>query len=251
MTTKWSPGKWIGKNAFFLVGILLMLASSGLDGEYLAQVMPVPILGYVLNLAADIADMAFAFKYQRLQRSRDETKRKAARMLIVGQAIATAYSWFFSWLQLRTVMTTVEPTDWMWISPIAGAFVPLLLIFCGIGQALEDTRASDLRQVSVRSEQLPTRGEQVSPIAEQLFTQDEHMSEQVSMPGGQVSPIVRLTDRQIAILAAIVDDPQVSNTQLSAQLGVARSTVARDLSSMSGMGVVARGANGDGWRPVR
>ena len=47
---------WITRVSLWLVSIGLMLASSGIDGAYLARIMPAGAdwLGYVLNTMSDI-----------------------------------------------------------------------------------------------------------------------------------------------------------------------------------------------------
>ena len=134
--------KWIKRNSLWLVGLGLMLASSGLDGVYMAAWMPEKwgVLGYILNTMADVASMAITYWYGRLQYS--EKKRGPSYGLLAGEVVAVAYSWFFSWRQLRFVLPAVESADWKWVSWLAAGYIPLMLAFIGYAQSLRETRAA-------------------------------------------------------------------------------------------------------------
>lgn len=133
-----SISAYMHENALWLVGLGLMLASSGIDGAYMARLMSWPALGYVLNTTADVAGMTLTYYYGRLLRdnARTTNKHKQARYLIVSEVVAVGYSWFFSWRQLRIVIQTIEPVDYEWISLVSAAFIPLLLAFIGWAQSL-------------------------------------------------------------------------------------------------------------------
>jgi len=130
--------RWINDNALWLVGLGLMLASSGIDGAYMARLMSWPALGYVLNTTADVAGMTLTYYYGRLLRdnARTSNKHKQARYLIISEVVAVGYSWFFSWRQLRLVIQVIEPVDYEWIASVSAAFIPLLLAFIGWAQSL-------------------------------------------------------------------------------------------------------------------
>ena len=153
--------RWWNKNALWIVGVGLMLASSGIDGVYMARWMPITILGFILNTVADIADMVLAHKYGKLQRKRSDVKRRWSVLLLFGELCAIGYSWFFSWLQLRIVLRDIEPQDWRWIAPIAAGFIPVLLAFLGFAQALDDTSA-DLLETDTKP--LQERNETTQPL---------------------------------------------------------------------------------------
>jgi hypothetical protein len=129
---------WLHENALWLVGLGLMLASSGIDGAYMARLMSWPALGYVLNTTADVAGMTLTYYYGRLLRdnARTSNKHKRARYLIISEVVAVGYSWFFSWRQLRLVIQPIEPVDYEWIAAVSAAFIPLLLAFIGWAQSL-------------------------------------------------------------------------------------------------------------------
>lgn len=129
---------WLHENALWLVGLGLMLASSGIDGAYMARLMSWPALGYVLNTTADVAGMTLTYYYGRLLRdnARTTNKHKQARYLIISEVVAVGYSWFFSWRQLRIVIQPIEPVGYEWIAAVSAAFIPLLLAFIGWAQSL-------------------------------------------------------------------------------------------------------------------
>lgn len=152
MTKPRSNWDWLKQNSLWLIGLGLMLASSGLDGVYLSRLMPqgqplvALVLGLVLNTMSDVAGIVLTYWYGRLQYS--EKKRGPSNILLGAEAVAVAYSWFFSWRQLRIVMPAVESEDWRWVSLIAAGFIPLLLAFIGYAQSLRDTRTSNKQEQS-------------------------------------------------------------------------------------------------------
>jgi len=129
---------WLKRNSLWLVGIGLMAASSGLDGLYMARWSGWAPLGFVLNSMSDLTAMALTYWYGILQRS--TKKRGPSRVLLAGELVAVAYSWFFSWRQLRFVLPAVEVTDWQWVAPVSALYIPLLLAMVGYAQSLRDTR---------------------------------------------------------------------------------------------------------------
>ena len=123
--------------SLWLVSIGLMLASSGLDGAYMARWMgDVPALGYVLNTMSDVASITLTYWYGRLQFDRSSRKRSLARALLAAEVVAVSYSWFFSYRQLLLVLPETEGPAAQWIAPVAAGFIPLLLAFAGYAQAL-------------------------------------------------------------------------------------------------------------------
>ena len=133
---------WLMQNSLWLVGLGLMLASSGIDGAYMARWMTdlpgiggAAALGYVLNTTSDVAGMVLMYWFGRFRMDRSSTKRSMARFLLGAEAIAVLYSWLFGYRQLRIVLASVE-TDALWVAPVAAGFIPLLLAFVGYAQAL-------------------------------------------------------------------------------------------------------------------
>jgi len=124
------------ENALWLVGIGLMLASSGIDGAYMARWMPEGLgwLGLVLNTVSDVAGMALMFAFGRLRRenARTSKKYKMAAILLLGEFVAAFYAWLFGWRQLRLILVWEEE----WVAPVAAAFMPILLALIGWAQAL-------------------------------------------------------------------------------------------------------------------
>ena len=130
-------------NSLWLAALGLMLASSGIDGAYMARMMEPQLwpLGYVLNTVSDLSGLIIMLWFGRLRQGRKGSKRyRLALALLPAEIIAIAYSWFFSWLQLRMVLRPIEGVDAHWVAPIAAGFIPLLLAFIGWGQALREGR---------------------------------------------------------------------------------------------------------------
>jgi hypothetical protein len=168
---------WLHENALWLVGLGLMLASSGIDGAYMARLMSWPLLGYVLNTTADVAGMTLTYYYGRLLRdnARTSNKHKQARYLIVSEVVAVGYSWFFSWRQLRIVIQPIEPVEYEWIAVVSAAFIPLLLAFIGWAQSLivtppdTDGKPVDTKAVSSGAK-VETTGQLVAAIVPPVVT---------------------------------------------------------------------------------
>lgn len=215
--------RWLEKNMLWIVGVGLMLASSGIDGVYMAKWMPVTALGFILNTVADVADMVLAHKYGKLQRKKSTEKRKWALLLLAGEACAIGYSWFFSWLQLRIVLQVIEPQDYRWIAPIAAGFIPVLLAFLGFAQALDDT---DVKLLETNTQ--PVQVAQVAVATETLDT-----------------PVPQLNERQIATIEYLASQPSANYTQIGQASGVSRTTAKKDTQVLIEAGRLR--SNGKGW----
>lgn len=141
---------WMLDNSLWLIGIGLMLASSGIDGAYMARWMTWAPLGYVLNTMSDIAGMVLTYWYGRLRQG-PKTHKRMAMVLIGAEIVAVAYSWYFSYLQLRIVLVSVEGTSADAIAKIAAGFIPLLLAFVGYAQSALEGRLPPTRQTHRRA----------------------------------------------------------------------------------------------------
>ena len=129
--------RWLRENSLWLVALGLMLASSGLDGVYMAQWMPAGwgVLGFVLNTMADIASPILTHWFGRLQQG-NKTQRRFSFVLLPAEFVAVAYSWLFSYRRLLVVLQPIEPTAYTWMAPLAAGFIPSLLAFIGFAQSL-------------------------------------------------------------------------------------------------------------------
>lgn len=128
---------WIESNGLFIISGGLCLASSGLDGTYMAAWMgKAPYLGYILNTTSDIATLALSYWYGRLRMDYSSVKRARSSLLLIADLVAVGFSWFFSWRQLLRVMPSIEGANTQWVAPIAAAFIPILNAAMGYTQAL-------------------------------------------------------------------------------------------------------------------
>ena len=125
------------KVSLWLASIGLMVASSGLDGAYLAKLMPEKwgLLGLVLNTVADITSELGMYWYGRLTMDKSLTKRKGAKWILVGQVILVGYAWLFGWRQLVPIVEKVDPNA-PWMAPVGAAFIPAALVVVGYIQSL-------------------------------------------------------------------------------------------------------------------
>jgi hypothetical protein len=217
---------WTLKNSLWLVGIGLMLASSGIDGAYMARWMTAlpgigsaALLGYVLNTTSDVASMVLSYTFTRLRH--DNAKRtKRARMawaLLVAEFIAVVYSWFFGWRQLLTVLPAVEGDNAQWVAPIAAGFIPVLLAAIGWAQAL-----------IAEPEEKPTSEATTKPEPPTLTTVGD-------------DPI---TERRRELLSLYRAEPERTQASVAEALGVSASTVRNDLAALEADGVIQRNGNG-------
>lgn len=132
-------GLWLRTNSLWAAALGLMLASSGLDGAWLAKMMPPSLewLGYVLNTTSDLAGLIIVYWFGVFRQSPKNTKRyRLALVLLPAELVAVAYSWYFGYLQLLLVLPAVLGAGVQQVALISAGFIPLLLAFIGWAQAL-------------------------------------------------------------------------------------------------------------------
>lgn len=130
---------WLQRNSLWLIGFGLMLASSGIDGAYMARWMATPWAwsGYALNTISDVAGEVLMYQFGRLQQEPKNTKKhRLSWWILLAEVIAIIYSWFFSWRQLRIILPAIEGDAAEWVALTSAAFVPILLAAIGYTQAL-------------------------------------------------------------------------------------------------------------------
>lgn len=223
--------KWIVKNSLWLIGLGLMLASSGIDGAYLTRIMPSGFfwLGLILNTTADLGGMVLTYYYGLLKRvsPKGSRKYKMANILLGAEVFAVFYSWFFSWRQLLIVMQPVESADYAWIAPIAAAFVPGLLAFIGYTESLlaEDETNETGAKVARKVTEVSHNDAQLAQVETKPFVHNE------------VSK---------AILESYVNNPHATKTDVAKVAQVSRTTVTNYLQAMETAGLLHVSGNGDG-----
>jgi len=154
--------------SLWFVGFGLMLASSGIDGTYMAKLMPWPWLGYVLNTVSDIGSEVLMYWFGRLRQYPKNTKRyRMAWGLLVAEIILTSFAWLFGWRQLIPILTRIEGAQAAaWLAPVFAAFTPILLVAVGYAQALLAGRIeSDASQSKTAQEQTQVEHEAAQEIA--------------------------------------------------------------------------------------
>ena len=238
--------------SLWLVALGLMLASSGLDGAYLARWMTdlpgiggAALLGYVLNTTADVAGLVLTYWYGRLQLDQSATKRKRSAILLVAELIATGYSGFFSWRQLRLVLPAVEGDAARWVAPVSAGFIPLLLAFIGYAQALLAGRierngngnqeAQVTRQEAAEAHEVIPEARKVSQGAPNVTRsikeaiEQEHKAHPVTIEAHSVKPEAQLqeTSRADAIRKAHKAHPEYTQVQLAQLAGCSRGYVSK------------------------
>ena len=143
--------QWLLKNSLWLVAIGLMAASTCFDGVYLESLSAITGFGFAMNVFSDIANPALMYWYGRLQQDKYKAKRDKSKSILLWERIAIAYSWLFSWRQLRGMVYLAEAdplaarlggpdiASVIEIELLAFAFagfIPLLLAGIGVLQAL-------------------------------------------------------------------------------------------------------------------
>ena len=159
-----SRGTWILTNSLWLVSAGLMLSSSGIDGAYMAKIVPWPIVGYVLNTVSDIGSEVLMYWFGRLRQYPKNTKRyKMAAGVLFAESILTGYAWLFGWRQLLPIITALEDAQTAaWLAPVLAAFTPISLVAVGYTQALLAGR--------IEREQGDSTAEQVPALIESKST---------------------------------------------------------------------------------
>lgn len=165
---------WLLRNSLLLASLGVMICSAGVDGAYMAKLMP-PILGYALNAVSDISAEVLIYWYARLKQYPKGTKRhKMAWGLLVGEVFLTGFAWLFGWRQLLPIVTALEGAQVArWLAPVLAAFTPTLLIAAGYAQALlagriESEKATE--DVAATEQPHPVRVQPQSPVALPAFT---------------------------------------------------------------------------------
>lgn len=225
----------IKQNSLLIIGLGLMLASSGIDGAYLTRIMPSGFfwLGLILNTTADVSGMVLTYYYGLLKRvsPKGSRKYKMANILLGAEVFAVFYSWFFSWRQLLIVMQSVESADYAWIAPIAAAFVPGLLAFIGYTESLlaDDETNETGAKVARKVAEVSRSDTQVSPI--------ETKHETKPFQHNEVSK---------TILESYMSNPHATKTEVAQLAKVSRTTINNYLQQMETAGLLHVSDNGDG-----
>lgn len=169
------------KVSLWLASIGLMLASSGLDGAYLAKLMPDgwAILGLVLNTVADVTSELGMYWYGRLRMDKSSTKKKGAKWILVGQVVLVGYAWLFGWRQLVPIIAQVDP-DAPWMAWVGAAFIPAALIVVGYIQSLLAGRIETVK---------------VDQAAEVSEPKPEPAEAQVDLPAARIDDFRRILGR--------------------------------------------------------
>ncbi len=232
--------KWLLKNSLWLIGLGLMLASSGIDGAYLTRIMPEGFfwLGLVLNTTADVSGMVLTYYYGLLRRTAQKGSRKykMANVLLSAEAFAVLYSWFFSWRQLRIVMQPIEGEDTAWIALVSAAFVPGLLAFIGFTESLlaENETSESAPKVARNPMQVAQPEAKLAPQE----TKVAEVSPKVALQSFEHNEVSR------KLLDIFGGNPYETYTQAAKVAQVSRTTVANYLKAMETAGVIKSNGNG-------
>jgi hypothetical protein len=131
-----------------------MLASSGLDGAYLAAL--IGPLGYLLNTTVDVATEVVIHQATQLRRQNRKGSKlhRMSWLLYGGNAILVAYSAYLSTMYLLTLGLPLVH------AAITSCLVPVAIALTGLAQALADEPPERSERPAAVSERSPAKSEQ-------------------------------------------------------------------------------------------
>lgn len=233
--------KAILKSSLWLVGLGLMLASSGIDGAYMSRIMPEGWgwLGLVLNTTADISGMVimYFYGYIRRENAKNTKKWKLARWLLFAEVFSVAYAWFFGWRQLKIVMLPIEGDATFWIAPIAASFIPMTLGFVGFAQSLLVDESQDEPQPKATKTQ-PTKPK-MQPAKVAQPKEEKKESNEKSLQ------VAKLNETAKGVLRSFAAKSDATQQQVADDIGVSRTTVSNYLSKLEQNGFLHKDKNGN------
>jgi len=253
--------KFTCKHANLFISGGLVIASSGLDGVYMSLWTPTfPILGFILNFAADVTNMYLGNQVGKLLRSKSSTKHAGAVFLFTGEIVAIAYSWLFSWRQLLIVLPAVEPADYRWLSLVIGGFIPSLLAYLGVSNGLNSVSGKlfaaqhpdyDLtpEQIADILDAISKKDEQQLPVLNQSFATEGLLPTKIDSglaidssadDSLGLSPAARRTQ----LVGIWSGNPHATQQQLAERFSVSRATIGNDYRHLSRIGRVKRNGHG-------
>lgn len=209
--------------SLWLASIGLMAASSGIDGAYLAKLMPAGwgILGLVLNTVADLSSEVSMYWYGRLR----QAGRKGLWPILAVQVVLAGYAWLFGWRQLLPILRTIEQDAAIWLSPLMAAFIPVALIGIGYVQSLLAGKHV-VAKTTPKNDKVSTSVPAVAPIEPERAV--------------KLSPVAR---REQALMLWMADD-SISQAQMAERLGVSRQTMNKDYNVLIADGKLRRNGHG-------
>ena len=217
------------KISLWVASIGLMVASSGMDGAYLAKLMPDrwTWLGLVLNTVADVTSELGMYWYGRLQMDASSTKRKRAKWILVGQVVLVGYAWLFGWRQLVPIIAKVDPTA-PWMAWVGAAFIPAALIVVGYTQSLLAGRI----EVAKADTGTPTETPKLADAPKVTPVEQE--------------PVPELTpeERRERVTELWRANPMLTQAQVAETVGATRSTIGNDYRTLAEAGVLRRNGHG-------
>jgi len=229
-------------NALMVSGMLLMLASAGVDGKFLSMWMSDGMgwMGYILNLVSDASGYVMSNAYGRLQNDDDERKHNLSKVLLVGEFINIAYSWLFSYLVLRDRFMTffTRPifgnltVELEVLAFVSAGFVPLSLVFLGYADSLNKTKPKRRRaNVTKAVSNLPKLDKLPDKEADVLT----------------VANATRATQAQQAIkdlLTFYADSPMATQAEAGMAVSRSRQWVSSKLAELETEGAIRRNGHG-------
>ncbi len=223
-------------------GMLLMLASAGVDGAFLSMWMSDGFgwLGYVLNLVADATGYVLSNAYGRLQNDEDDDKRKLSKVLLVGEFVNIAYSWLFSYLVLRDRFLTIftRPifgnvnTELEILAFVSAGFVPLTLTFLGYADSLNKTKPKK-RQSTVKKS--------VSNLGKE---DTDHATPVDALALANVARQAQADNVLDSLLTFYASNPRATQTDAAAAVSRSRQWVSGKLAELEAEGAIKRNGHG-------
>jgi hypothetical protein len=234
----------------YVLSFLVMLASSWIDGTYLSKLTSWAFAGYILNFVCDGGSLLLSRIYSevRLHEIKTSKRYKLARGLLWFELAAVAYSWLFSYRQLRPLVWAVETRPVIlellpktknaaWaieaFTLVIAGFVPVLLAGFGYAQAVlseKDTATEPETQAQ------PERSAATAPETEPQRPETEPQPDE-------------LPEYAVETVAYFAHNPGATYTEAAAALDCSPRTVSNHMKRAETAGVAHR--NGDGWEVHR
>lgn len=251
-------------NALMVSGMLLMLASAGIDGKFLSMWMSEGMawLGYVLNLVADATSYVISNAYGRLQDEEDDSKRKLSRLLLVGEFVGIAYSWLFGYLVLRErfVVIFTRPifgaltTEREVLAFVSAGFVPLMLTLLGYADSLNKTQPRARERASSTDGAKPGKATAAPPapvaqansVPTQATTLVAHPDTATATPAVLVAQpdTASLPAEVRALIDYYASQPLATQSEAGSAVARSRQWVGARLAELEEAGVIHRNGNG-------
>lgn len=221
--------EFVNENILMLSGMLLMLASAGVDGLFLSMWMTKGFgwMGYVLNFVSDCSSYIMSNAYGDLQGNPDPEKRQRSKALLYGEFVNIVYSWMFSYLVLRErfvfimarpIFAKYATLETELLAFVSAGFVPLSLVFLGYADSLNKRYVDDYRAQHTKDATAQQETQSATAQAPEMQAVDK--------PATHSAQHAQYDSKRAHLVALLSNGgAQLSNTELAEIVGCSRQYV--------------------------